>query len=283
MLSYHRLKFRACRNKEGDVLRNLYKPVRSIIDGYKNLNLNFVEVIPNGYLNQFIYSYWKLDCDYELTESFEINIIPNGCVDLMFNKSASQYVYIWGASKKAFKEKILSSPDIFGIRFLPGQINRFFKLPFEEIYKNPIRLNRLMKREFLELEEKLFLVDTFAKRINIMEEYLKKQIMKNEYYINHNLLNGIYRILESKGNIKIEDISNEILLSGRYTRKLFKEQLGITPKEFAKIIRFQNAYKILHENSNYKKIDLALESGYYDQAHFTKEFKEYLGVTPSKY
>lgn len=269
--------------KEGDALRDLYRPVRSIVDSYKNLNLNFIEVIPKGYLSKYIYSYWKLDCDYELTNSFDINIIPNGCVDLMFNKNASQYVYIWGASRKAFKEKILSSPDIFGIRFLPSQINRFFKLPFEDIHKNPIRFNRLMKREFLELEEKLFSVATFPERIKVMEDYLKKQLLQNKFNINYNLLNAIYRVLKSKGNLRMEDISNEISLSCRYTRKLFKEQLGITPKEFAKIIRFQNAYKTLLEASNCKLIDLALENGYFDQAHFIKEFKNYAGVTPTKY
>jgi len=264
-------------------LRDLYKPMRSIIDSYKNLNLNFVEAIPNSYLSKYIYSYWKLNCSCEFMNPFEINIIPNGCVDLMFNKTASQYVYIWGSSKKAFKEKILSSPDIFGIRFLPSQINRFFKLPFEDIHKKPIRLNRIMKREFPQLEEKLFSVGTFPERIKVMEDYLKKQLLKNEFNINHNLLNAIHRILKSKGNLKIEDISNEISLSSRYTRKLFKEQLGITPKEFTKIIRFQNAYRTLLETPNHRQIDLAIENGYFDQAHFIKEFKDYTGVTPTEY
>lgn len=269
--------------KEGDDLRDLYSPMRSRIDNYENLNLNFYKVDPSSYLSKYIYSYWKLDAGGGCIKSFDVNIIPTGCIDLMFNKTASHYMYIYGSSKKAFKEKIISSPDIFGIRFLPGQINRFFKLPFEDIYKNPIRFNRLMEREFVEFEEQLFSVDTFSERIIIMEDYLRKQLLKNEFSVNNNLLNAVHSILKNRGNISVEDISREISLSSRYTRKLFKEQLGITPKEFAKVIRFQNAYRTLLENPHNKQIYLAIENGYSDQAHFINEFKDYTGITPAKY
>lgn len=263
-------------------MRHLYNPIRNRIDNYQDLNCNFMEVVPNGYLSKYIYSYWKLQCTCKLTMPIEIKLLPNGCVDLMFDKNAASYVYVYGYSQKAFKQKIEASPDIFAVRFLPAQINRFFKLPFEEIYINPIRFNRLMEYEFLELEEKLFSSVTFSERIMIIEDYLKKQLGKNEYNINDNLLNAVEMILKMKGNLKLEDISNETSKSSRYIRKLFDESLGISPKKFIRIVRFQNTYKMLLEANNYRHIDLAMENGYYDQAHFIKEFRGFIGETPGR-
>ncbi|MCG8481944.1 MAG: helix-turn-helix transcriptional regulator [Clostridia bacterium] len=264
-------------------MRDLYTPMRSIIEDYQSLNLNFIEIFPHSHLKQYIYSYWQLNSSSELTQSFDVEIIPNGCVSLMFNKNVSHYVYIAGFSQKAFKEHFLSSPDIFGIRFLPGQINRFFKLPFEEIYKGPIRFNRIMEKEFFEIEAQLFSASSFSDRIMVIERYLEKQLLKNEFNVNHNLLNAIHKILKSKGKIKTEDLSDELLLSNRYIRKLFKDQLGITPKELSKIIRFQNTYKSLLQLPNYKHIDIAIDNGYFDQAHLIKEFKDYSGKTPKQF
>ncbi|HMX79717.1 MAG TPA: helix-turn-helix transcriptional regulator, partial [Ferruginibacter sp.] len=71
--------------------------------------------------------------------------------------------------------------------------------------------------------------------------------------------------------------------SQKHLIKLFKDHVGITPKGFLKIIRFQKAVQEIEASKNIHWARLALESGYYDQAHFIHDFKEFSGFTPQEY
>ena len=65
--------------------------------------------------------------------------------------------------------------------------------------------------------------------------------------------------------------------------KIFKEHVGVTPKVFLKIIRFQKALQEIETHKTVNWTSIAFESGYYDQAHFINDFKEFSGFTPNQY
>jgi transcriptional regulator GlxA family with amidase domain len=89
-------------------------------------------------------------------------------------------------------------------------------------------------------------------------------------------------INRTKGNITVDCLASEACLSRRQFERIFLAYIGISPKQFLKIVRFQNAIFINH-NSNAKSLtDLALKAGYYDQSHFINEMKELTGYTPKK-
>ena len=83
--------------------------------------------------------------------------------------------------------------------------------------------------------------------------------------------------------MSIAQISNKVGYSQKHLIKLFRDNVGVTPKEFLKIIRFQ---KTIEEIAAAKEIEwtaIANECGYYDQAHFINDFKIFSGFTPRKY
>ena len=91
------------------------------------------------------------------------------------------------------------------------------------------------------------------------------------------------RIYESKGNIPIGELAAETGYSECYIRRVFEEVHGISPKVFEKIVRFQNMLDRMDKESFRGIGDIALESGYYDQSHMIKDFKNYTGMTPEHY
>lgn len=100
---------------------------------------------------------------------------------------------------------------------------------------------------------------------------------------NDQIQKAIAQILAHKGQIKISTLLQDIYLSERSFERQFKAQVGLTPKQFAKIIQFQTSIHYLNESKFKKLTEVGLESGFTDQSHFIKTFKTYTGQTPSFY
>ena len=96
----------------------------------------------------------------------------------------------------------------------------------------------------------------------------------NEYLVN--------RIIRAKGHISLNELEAETNYSACYLRRIFKSYHSISPKQFAQYIRFQTLLETT-KSDNIRYDELALECGYYDEAHMMKEFKNYSGMTLEQY
>lgn len=97
---------------------------------------------------------------------------------------------------------------------------------------------------------------------------------------------GIYirdKIIDSAGQISLESISSETQYSTRYLSSVLSDKVGVCPKTFSKIIRFQNAVQLIDSDPNMNLTQISNINGYYDQSHFIKDFSKYMGMTPKKY
>lgn len=106
---------------------------------------------------------------------------------------------------------------------------------------------------------------------NISENLNLKRISHLKEYLNENYLN----------NIKLDDLSKIINVSKYYLIRKFNDCYGLSPHQYITNLRINHAKKLLKSEQDFANI--AIESGFYDQSHFIKCFKEYTGVTPMKY
>jgi AraC-like DNA-binding protein len=83
--------------------------------------------------------------------------------------------------------------------------------------------------------------------------------------------------------LSVGAITDKISLSPRRFIELFNDQVGMTPKVFCRVRRFQRALYEIQRRRNLKWAALAPDCGYYDQAHFIADFKEFCGLTPVDY
>ena len=90
-------------------------------------------------------------------------------------------------------------------------------------------------------------------------------------------------ILLSRGQIKIKELLDQLSLTERTLERSFKAYVGLSPKQFSKIIQFQSSLNQLTDAKFEKLTEVGLDSGFSDQSHFIRTFKSYTGQTPSSY
>jgi transcriptional regulator GlxA family with amidase domain len=90
-------------------------------------------------------------------------------------------------------------------------------------------------------------------------------------------------IVEQSGQVRIDDLAFQAGFSARQLRRLFLEQVGLSPKHFCRVIRFQRSLSRLPGRGRADWAQVAVDCGYYDQAHFINEFRQFSGYTPGEF
>jgi AraC-like DNA-binding protein len=92
---------------------------------------------------------------------------------------------------------------------------------------------------------------------------------------------AIRMLAQNTNHISIESLSNQFFLSRRQFERKSKERVGVSPQLFSRINRFTRAYKMREACSGHTWTQIAHASGYYDQAHFIRDFKTFSGILPT--
>lgn len=143
-----------------------------------------------------------------------------------------------------------------------------------------IPLQELLKVEAVAIQEKLVLAPTNTDKIEIVETFLLKLLTGvNQKYCLNPLLE---EMIKFHGQISIASLANKFQLSTRKLERLFKEQVGVSPKVYARIIRFKHIFNLMQQ-SHVSRGEAAYLCGYFDQPHFNKDFKDFSGVDPQRY
>ena len=86
-----------------------------------------------------------------------------------------------------------------------------------------------------------------------------------------------------QGSIAISNLSHTLNTSERSLERIFRERVGLSPKKFARIVRFQNILRTIENVPDSKMLDAALTFGYFDQSHMIRDFREFSGKSPQDY
>ncbi|HTB52320.1 MAG TPA: helix-turn-helix transcriptional regulator [Ferruginibacter sp.] len=156
----------------------------------------------------------------------------------------------------------------------------FFKHPIHELFRESVSLDNFMLRsELLIIEEQLCEAQTDVGKIQVIEQFLISRIKQP---VQDNIvLAALSLIYKNKGNIRIKDLLEQLHISQSPLEKRFRQIVGASPKKFASIVRLRHA--IQQHNPLNSLTDLTYEVGFYDQAHFIKEFKNFTGETPEAF
>lgn len=214
-----------------------------------------------------------------------LSIVPDGCVDFLFSCSKDYpYASIIGTRLKA--SPMIGKPGdyFFGIRFMPGKVILPDTVNLDELVEGEVALMEFMKAE--EVFDKIVRSRDFRAQIQVfLQFYVNCNQEKLEHLEDRNLGNYLVdEITRRSGNIRIEDLAELTGYSSRYVNKVFKENMGISPKTYCKIARFQTILNSLKWEEDEKDLlDIAISAGYYDQSHMMKDFRKYTNMTPVRY
>ena len=261
-------------------IRKLYKPVQPAVND-KGLKVTYREILPDSSLQNLIYCYWELRSNETLVNPFTYRVVADGCIDIFFEMNYPTESFVMGFCKKYTEFPLENSFHYAGIRFYPTIFPAVFKVNAKELSNRYIKLEEILHDTSGFIRNNVSSGITFLELKTILDTYFSKYPGIKEIKTDPRFLNALNLILESHGVINVgKDLNTG--LSERQLRRYFEYYIGATAKTFSKVVRFQNILNAKPSTQSLKENRLFFDMGYYDQAHFIKEFKNFYGVTPSK-
>jgi AraC-like DNA-binding protein len=223
-------------------------------------------------------------------------VVPSGTVELVINMHdetlrVSQQL---GGRLETFRNAIVSGPQsqffdgeippdlaVVGVHFKPGGAYPFLPLPASALLNSFVSLDMLYGGPGMDLRDQLLETSNPPGQFRIIAQFLLMR-MKRSLPSNPAVKFALDQLQVSKPR-PIAEIANQIGISSRHFIKVFAEEVGVTPKMFSRIERFQRVVKQAERLQAVNWDDLCLASGYYDQAHLIHDFREFSGYAPTEY
>ncbi|MBU0476185.1 MAG: helix-turn-helix domain-containing protein [Bacteroidetes bacterium] len=248
---------------------------------------------PTGILRKYIINYFIVETNNSVDYLPKERVYPCGYATMVFHygspskfqkKNSSIYIepnlVICGQQTSYYDLSLSGKTGMILIVFRPHGVKSFFNFPITELLNENLSLQDLAINETKELEDKLLNSPNNKQRVIHLENFLIKRLIQNNEF--ERVEHAIKIIENSKGQIKAQDIAQEVCLGIKQFERTFSKYVGVNPKKFASIIRLQN---VIQMKSKHKKsmTQIAFDSGYYDQSHFIHDFKCLTGLTPNAF
>lgn len=250
---------------------------------------------PGNILSPYIKFYWELEDAEGSMNPVKERIFPDGSIELIFHWGdffqkyidADQVIsqprsFIHGQIKRFIEVRPTGKIGIFSIRFQPHGLYPFLKQDVSELTGLTISTYELWGLEGRLLEERIMEAGSAATRIQLIEKFLVQRLQSRKRP-QHDIDHCIRLINYSNGLIPMEKLASEINSGRRSMERKFLEQVGMSPKLLARIIRFQKVLNKIETNNIKSFTAVAYDGGFYDQSHFIRDFKEFTGYNPNLY
>jgi len=252
--------------------------------------------IPAFPLSQFI----ELFVYFERAEHAHTvdRFLPNGDTEILIDfHDTPQYIYdnstlkeiqacnqVWASGLRTEPITIPSGngATMMVISFKKGAAGAFFPFPMDEISDCVVDADLVWGSDFGFLREQLLAAKDIDLRFKLVEDFLLKKF-NAKLDTNPCVSFAVREMIERPDGLSIARMNEKIGYSQKHFTQMFRKQVGVTPKSFLKIMRFQKAVRAIDDASDIDWGDIALASGFYDQAHFIHDFKHFSGFTPEQY
>ncbi|MDF2986678.1 MAG: transcriptional regulator, AraC family [Eubacterium sp.] len=265
-------------------LNNIYHPVTAqpfLKDE------SYMEIQPCAALKPYICCFWGAPQPYLCVSSIEIKeklVIPDTCMDIIFNINMDKHELtdlFAGISDTTFKDtvkKVTSTMSCFAIRFYSWAVPLFSDDSLNSALNTIVGVEAYFKTFKKDLQDILFDYPLIVDRVAKVEQYLTKKINLNKQ--NNNVMNAVFKILKANGRTNISELASYTAVSQRQLERLFLEYVGVSPKKFSNLVRYQYLWRDVLLDRNFNMQDGVFKYGYTDQSHLANDFKKYHAMSP---
>lgn len=180
------------------------------------------------------------------------------------------------------RQNLFTTPEYLMIhtRFQPGGLFKLLKIPMTNLVHQNFDAELIIGQEIKIVQEQLSEAGNYEVMILLLNNYFEKKFKQLKNNIQPVDKIG-QMILQNPQGFNLDKTAKEACLSHRQFEKRFSRQIGITPKFFARICRFYQAYELKEYNPNLDWLSVAIQTGYNDYQHLVKDFKQFAGTTPN--
>jgi len=252
----------------------------------------YAEFPPPAALADWVLSFWELWLP-DLAQPARVRILPNACVDLVLyvsdpshGEGAAAIVappnrsYVVGSTLRSFMVRSVGWRHVIGASLRPAGVEPMLGLPAAVIGESVALLHDIIGRRADEIEDRV-LTGPPETALRRLVEALQRWhgTLAAPDAVSHRaeaLVRG------ARGRKRIDALAGDLNISARRLERHFLAHVGLTPKVFSRLVRFDRAVRDLATRGATSWAQFALAHGYTDQAHFINEFREFAGVTPTE-
>ena len=233
--------------------------------------MKYTEIVPRVAARQFVERYWILETDGRVSQTQRI--VPDGRPELIVNLGRPFESFSdgqWHVQPESFFVGQITAPllvrsngaaRILGVRFWPQGAGQALRIPMHELADTVTPLADLSMR--FDTERGFAAVEQALARRSAQPDPLIDEAVR----------------LAAGGMWDVGQLAARLGVSRRHLERRFRDKVGITPKLFCRIQRFQRVFRVMEEGGG--GAHAAVECSYYDQAHLVPDFREFAGEAPA--
>ncbi len=224
--------------------------------------------------------------------------LPNGDTEILIDfHDTPQFIYdnsslkeiqacnrVWASGVRTEPITIPSGngATMMVVSFKKGMAAPFFPFPMDEISDAVVDAELIWGKDFADLRERLLDERNVARRFAIVEEFLLDAFAAR-MDINPCVEFAVNEMAQRPDGISIARMNEKIGYSQKHFIEIFRRSVGVTPKSYLKIMRFQKAIRTIDSAASIEWDMIAQDCGFYDQSHFINDFRHFSGFTPEQY
>jgi AraC-like DNA-binding protein len=227
-------------------------------------------------------------------------ILPENNVELMFNLARPFAIPNREPAHRLFRrawvagmqrEWLTVTPQydtsepsyLLSVRMPPLGAYRLLGLPMGRIAHDVIELDEVLGSAVVGVHERLGAARGAGEQFAILCDFARERLARSRVRLRADARIAVDLLARSDGADRIENICRSLVVSRKHLRTLFDSHIGLSPKTYARMFRFRRVVELVQSGRRLDWTRVALSCGYYDQAHFNHEFREFSGMSPGEY
>lgn len=257
--------------------------------------MTFKEYTPVPVLQPYVDRFWIVETFPGDLYPVEHALTPNGMdglIFLLYNQAPQNFIrnntsqplpgnYGLIQPLTHWRLRIPGPCMIAGVFFKPAVLHRWLRYPMFELTGQPINLEAVLGREITRLNEQLS--EKPGEIIPLLEAFLIKRLPVFQPFNNNYADHAIAMLTKQKGCSSIQLLADQLKVSRQFLARQFSDKVGISPKHFGRIVRFNAMHRSISAKVQHNWMDIVCQFGYYDQAHLIKDFHDFIGWSPTDY
>lgn len=243
------------------------------------LTPRFARRPPGSTLAPYVECYWALSA--EQAAPWKSRILPDGSNDLIIDLSAEPRPFVVGAMRRADVVPLSGRVDLLGVRFRPGGALPFLRVPLNQLTDKHVALDALWGGAADSLADAVAAAPP-GDRVTVLERMLLAGL-RQPRLDDDLILRAVTLMRRTRGGIGIRAAAQALGTGERRLERAFDLAVGLSPKRFARVLRFLGAVREIGRLAARPLAAVAFDSGYSDHPHFIREFKRLAGVTPAQF